>query len=776
MRLRSSASALALVFVFAFGLAGRAQEWKQIGPDPIAGESFSNLPNATSSGVVDGIALDPSGSKDSTIYIATAAGGVWKTTDGGANWSSKNRSMDVLYMGAIALDPSDPTKVYAANGGPYCCAVGGGIYSSTDGAEDWTLINPQGIFTANPVNAIVLPKSGTLLAATPHGLYKSVDSGNHFGNNDPNYDNGQPIPIVTPQGTLTNGNISDLKLDTFNPTTVYVAINNVGLFQSTDLGTTFPASGKLFGSANFSFFSQYSDVFIKFAQSTQPNNKTFYAFLCVGQPFLGSAKTGEPCALLKSTNLGSSWQRVTLLTIARKQNGQAKVWSFSVNQQDYDQIVAVDPQNANGLYLGLRQLYYVPGGGSSPINPATTQIDVNGAHTDDHAIAFSPPSHFTGPPTRAYVGNDGGFVSTAASGSQPGAQWQFLNKGLATALLKRIDIGRGGQDANRYTWGGMQDNGVAARLPGLAGAEWKLQCCGDTSVIAVDPKNPKNVIGSNDGQIWCSTSACKNLSSIGDVAFDPSGGVAYVTSANTLFQSKDSGANFASIRTFAQPINAIAQIKGQPNLMWLGMGDGTLRTSTDVLKGSTAKWSSVTVTGAPSGRGVAGLAIDPADPSAVVVVYGGLSSTAPPQNAYRTADGGKTWSNIGGAGITSLPGLPLFSVVILPTTTPSTIIVGSYNSVLQSSNNGQSWQVLGTGFPAAEATSLALDYSSDGFVLRASTFGRSAWELGPPPPPPTIVPPTEPSCGPGETFCTKFSPPRCVPHDACLLQAPSPGG
>ena len=157
----------ALVFVFAFGLAGRAQEWKQIGPDPIAGESFSNLPNATSSGVVDGIALDPSGSKISTIYIATAAGGVWKTTDGGANWSSKNRSMDVLYMGAIALDPSDPTKVYAANGGPYCCAVGGGIYSSTDGAEDWTLINPQGIFTANPVNAIVLPKSGTLLAATP---------------------------------------------------------------------------------------------------------------------------------------------------------------------------------------------------------------------------------------------------------------------------------------------------------------------------------------------------------------------------------------------------------------------------------------------------------------------------------------------------------------------------------------------------------------------------------------------------------------------------------
>ncbi|MGB3584624.1 MAG: hypothetical protein WBA40_26400 [Roseiarcus sp.] len=438
--------------------------------------------------------------------------------------------------------------------------------------------------------------------------------------------------------------------------------------------------------------------------------------------------------------------------------------------------MAVDPQNANGLYLGLRQLYYVPGGGSSPINPATTQIDVNGAHTDDHAIAFSPPSHFTGPPTRAYVGNDGGFVSTAASGSQPGAQWQFLNKGLATALLKRIDIGRGGQDANRYTWGGMQDNGVAARLPGLAGAEWKLQCCGDTSVIAVDPKNPKNVIGSNDGQIWCSTSACKNLSSIGDVAFDPSGGVAYVTSANTLFQSKDSGANFASIRTFAQPINAIAQIKGQPNLMWLGMGDGTLRTSTDVIKGSTAKWSSVTVTGAPSGRGVAGLAIDPADPSAVVVVYGGLSSTAPPQNAYRTADGGKTWSNIGGAGITSLPGLPLFSVVILPTTTPSTIIVGSYNSVLQSSNNGQSWQVLGTGFPTAEATSLALDYSSDGFVLRASTFGRSAWELGPPPPPPTIVPHTEPSCGPGETFCTKFSPPRCVPHDACLLQAPSPGG
>ena len=178
-----------------------------------------------------------------------------------------------------------------------------------------------------------------------------------------------------------------------------------GVYKSTDSGTSFPASGKLLSRASFPLFIRglitagIGDVFIKIAQSTRPDNQTMYAFLCVG-----STATSEPCALLKSVTAGDSWNRISL-----SQN-------ISINQQDYDQIVGVDPQDANGVYIGLRQLYYASDGGAGGFSAANNQIDVNGAHTDDHVIAFSPASHFTGPPpTPFFLGTDGGVASTAVA-------------------------------------------------------------------------------------------------------------------------------------------------------------------------------------------------------------------------------------------------------------------------------------------------------------------------------------------------------------------------
>src|SRR3984957_17577258 len=52
-------------------------------------------------------------------------------------------------------------------------------------------------------------------------------------------------------------------------------------------------------------------------------------------------------------------------------------------------------------------------------------------------------------------------------------------------------------------------------------------------------------------------------------------------------------------------------------------------------------WTDVTVTGAPSGQGVTGLAIDPKDSATVVVMYAGFSDTAdPPQHAFLTTNKG----------------------------------------------------------------------------------------------------------------------------------------
>jgi len=49
--------------------------------------------------------------------------------------------------------------------------------------------------------------------------------------------------------------------------------------------------------------------------------------------------------------------------------------------------------------------------------------------------------------------------------------------------------------------------------------------------------------------------------------------------------------------------------------------------------------------------------------------------------------------------------------------------------VLQTADQGASWQVLGLGMPAVEVVSLALDSTVTPEVLRAGSFGRSVFEL-----------------------------------------------
>src|SRR5437660_7593298 len=56
--------------------------WMPKGPAPILGSSAPG--GDPSSGRITGLAADPT--DPDTIYIATAGGGVWKTTDGGTQW------------------------------------------------------------------------------------------------------------------------------------------------------------------------------------------------------------------------------------------------------------------------------------------------------------------------------------------------------------------------------------------------------------------------------------------------------------------------------------------------------------------------------------------------------------------------------------------------------------------------------------------------------------------------------------------------------------------
>ncbi len=51
-----------------------------------------------------------------TYYAATAAGGVWKSSDGGITWKSIFDDQPTSSIGAIAVAPSDANVVYVGSG------------------------------------------------------------------------------------------------------------------------------------------------------------------------------------------------------------------------------------------------------------------------------------------------------------------------------------------------------------------------------------------------------------------------------------------------------------------------------------------------------------------------------------------------------------------------------------------------------------------------------------------------------------------------------------
>jgi hypothetical protein len=69
------------------------------------------------------------------MYIASAGGGVWKTTNGGNNWTVLTDGLSNLAGGDIAIDPNNPNVLYYGTGElnySQDSHYGDGMYKSTN--------------------------------------------------------------------------------------------------------------------------------------------------------------------------------------------------------------------------------------------------------------------------------------------------------------------------------------------------------------------------------------------------------------------------------------------------------------------------------------------------------------------------------------------------------------------------------------------------------------------------------------------------------------------
>src|SRR5205814_4494234 len=231
-----------------------AQTPLKVDSDTISGLGARNIGSATMSGRIAAIDAVWDGPR-LTVYIASASGGVWKSQNNGTTYKPVFDKQPVQSIGAVTIDPKNPKVVWVGTGEAWTrnsTSIGDGVYKSTDGGENWTnmgLRNSERIakilVDPNSDDTVYVCAPGKLWSdSEERGLYKTTDGGKTW-------------PRVLAGPNLLTG-CSMVSMDRRNPRTIYAgmwdfrrqgwtfrsggdgpdAVSGSGLFKSTDAGAS----------------------------------------------------------------------------------------------------------------------------------------------------------------------------------------------------------------------------------------------------------------------------------------------------------------------------------------------------------------------------------------------------------------------------------------------------------------------------------------------------------------------------------------------------------
>lgn len=706
--------------------------WTAIGPASL------NSGGGLVSGRIAGIAVDPTNA--SNIYIAAAGGGVWKTTNGGTSWTPLTDNQETLAMGAIAIAPTDPEKIYAATGEANNSGDsnhGYGILVSNDGGSTWTLSTASGAFTGNVIGQVAVDPTNENTAYAAVGGYP--ENGNYYVNSG--------IWKTTDGGTTWTNMTGAAGLDAYlpwssvvvdpnTPSIIYAALGDPynqlsdnGVYRSTNGGTTW---SELTNAAHTTTTGR-----IALAVSPAANQS--------GKHVLYVAEESDATSGLyyfgRSDNADAATPTFTTLT--------SDTPNFLGGQGWYDIALNVD---ANGVVYAAGVENYSAGGADNIIrstNLGVTWSDISivggvEPHTDCHAIAFDSSN-------RMLVGNDGGiyrYDSTVPS-------WTDLNSNLNTIQLEGIGLH---PTSTGMVVGGSQDNGTEVYSNSL---EWSETAGGDGGLAQISQTDPSTCyaihpVGSfgasaffqeSNGNCaagtWsAATSGFVNANANFYPPFmvDPTNGNHLTVGLDRDYESTDDAAAWSAISTpgsagFNSGSNDVDSVALSPangpyqQVLYVATGGSFAMTSQIFV--STDDGSAWTERDLPTctqnadiseGCRVNQIVTDPNDPSgqtafAVISTYSATSS-----HVYQTTNAGASWTDISG----NIPNLPTWSIQI-DTDAAHTAYVANDTGVFSSPSPYSTWTAYGTGLPNAQGLNLQLNSSLH--LLALATHGRGAWEI-----------------------------------------------
>jgi photosystem II stability/assembly factor-like uncharacterized protein len=675
-------------------------QWNSVGPSGI----ISGFPShwGEMSGRIRGLAVHPT--DPMTVYVGAAAGSIWKTTNGGTSWANVGDNLASLSYGAIAIDPNNPSVVYAGAGeAMYLFSTniydGKGVYKSTDAGGSWTQItNGFGTVThfsdleVSPHNSnIVLAALGSgywhLGYIGNEGVWRSSDAGNTWTR------------------TLNVLDAFDVIVHPSNANIVYAAtgggFTTSGFHISTDAGVTWNQSNTGLPST-----TSISRMHISLANSSPA---TIYALIYDG--------SGSPKAY-KTTNAGSSWSQIS----AGVQLGGTYDGTNWIDQGWYDLCIAVNPSNANSVFIGNIELHQSTDGSTfSPkrISGGSSAWDCP-THVDLHRIVFAPSNS-----NYVYIACDGGIYKSTDGGSS----WSSANKGITTIQLYRIASHPSDHDT---LLGGAQDNGNFRTLNGGSTA-WDFVTTGDGMECFFDHTTPNVVyFATQNASLYKSTNYGTTNTWLGSFGgawispffIHPSNNQMLYTATDDVYRSTNAGSSFTVIAnnvTTSDLINTMAQSSVNPNNMILaGSGSYTSSPQVKVSTDGGFTWTDVTSNIPGSQRYVTRVVTHPTNANTMYVVRSGFSSG---NKIYMTTNLGSNWTNVSG----DLPNIPHNDFFVDPAITTDYYAANDFG-VYRSTNSGTNWFREGTGMPFVPVMDFSYAFANGKRYLRAATHGRSVFE------------------------------------------------
>ncbi|MEQ8323108.1 MAG: PKD domain-containing protein [Vicingaceae bacterium] len=652
--------------------------WNEVGPIAMPSNG-TGQPNGL--GRVNCLAFHPSNSD--IFYAGAPAGGLWKTEDGGSNWEILTDTLPTLGVSSIVLDYSNPNTLYLGTGDrDGADAPGLGVWKSVDAGLTWAPSNTGmgnrviGKMIMNPLD------SSVLIAATSAGIYKSADKGQNW--------------------VRKTTNTSFYKDICYKPgdTNIVYSTANGNFYRSTNGGENWTQVSSGLTSSN------------RMVIGVSPANANYvYLVLTNTRTFKG---------LYRSTNSGQSF---TLMSSTPNIMDYSANGSGTSGQAWYDLCVAVDPQNANVLYVAGVNIWKSTNGGSSWSLKAhwTFGASVPGVHADHHDLLFSPSDG------KLYNGNDGGvYVS-----SNGGTAWSELSSGLSIAQIYKI-----GQSAqsNNLTINGYQDNGTA-----IYDGSWRTEIGGDGMECIIDPTDSNYMYGAlYYGNIRRSTNNGLNFS--GNIA----GGVnesgewvtpyvlkegdpdVMISGFKNVWISSNIKASSTSSITWTKVSNnlgnsnsaGIRVLENSPvdnEILYISREDNKLFRS-DNIGNSSPVFTNISAS-LPTSTWPRDIEAHPTDVNKVYIVQS--------NKVYESNNKGLSWTNITG----SLPNVSM-NCIVYDTSSSGNLYVGSDLGVFFKGSWMTDWIPFNGGLPyTAEVTELEIYYDGDmsDSRIKAATYGRGLW-------------------------------------------------